>query len=67
MITLLSLPLLRAKISKKKHQPFKFEISLPQTSKQKETYFSSGKILQNFEGHDHWHYRHISRVIYNFS
>ena len=42
-------------LKKKKHKFFQFEILLPQASKQKETYFATRKILQNFEGHDHWH------------
>ena len=47
------------KISDKNHQFFRFEISLPQASKQKETYFVTRIFLQNFEGHYHWHCRHI--------
>ena len=40
---------------KKKHQFFRFEISLQQARKEKETYFVIRKIIKNFEGHDHWH------------
>ena len=39
--------------SEKNHQFFRFEISLQQTSKLKETYFAIIKIIQNFEGNDH--------------
>ena len=37
-----------------------FEISLPQAGKQKEAYFLARKILQNFEGHGHWHCKLIT-------
>ena len=30
-------------------------IFLPEVRKEKESYFSNGKIFQNFEGHNHWH------------
>ena len=40
-----------------------FEISLPQSSKQKETNFATRKILQNFEGHDQWYCRHVTWMI----
>ena len=40
---------------KRNYQFFRFEISLPQASKYKETCFATRKILQNFERHDHWH------------
>ena len=49
------------------HPFFQFEISLPQTSKQKEIYFATRKILRNFEKYDHWHCRHLTFwVIYSF-
>ena len=48
-----SLLLFWSRFLKKKF--FLFEILLPQASKQKKTYFATKKILQNFEGHDHWH------------
>ena len=52
----------------KKHQFFQFEISLPQASRQKETYILPPKRLQNFEEHDHQHCRDIHFwAIYNFS
>ena len=50
----------RLKISGKKHQFFQFEVSLPQAIKQKETYFGTRKILQNFDVHDHWDCRHFT-------
>ena len=59
---LLSLLLCGSRFLKKKHQFFRFEISLRQASKTGETYFAIAKILKNFEGHHHWHW-----VIYNFS
>ena len=44
----------------KKHQLFQFEIFLPQAIKQKKSYFANIKTFKNFEGHDHWHCRHIT-------
>ena len=35
---------------------------LPQAGKQKETCFATRKILQKFEGHDHWHFKHILQL-----
>ena len=68
ILFLLSLLLCGSVFLKKKSQLFQFEISFPQASKQKETHFATRKILQNSEGHDHWHCRHITfSVIYNFS
>ena len=53
---LFSLLLCGSRVLKKKtHQIFWFEISLQQVSRWKETYFAIRKVLQNFEGHDHWH------------
>ena len=49
-----SLLLCGSRLLKKNYQFFRFEILLPQPSKLKETYFATRKILQNFEGHDHW-------------
>ena len=51
---LLTLLLCGSKFLKKNIYFFWFEISLQQASKQKENYFIIKKILQNFEGHDHW-------------
>ena len=54
--------------SRLKHQYFSFGFSLPRVNKLKENYFTTRKILQNFEGHDHWLCRHITFwVIYKFS
>ena len=39
---------------------FQFGGSLPQAGKQKETYFATRKILQNFEDGDDWHCKHIT-------
>ena len=38
----------QVKISEK-HQFFQFEIFLPQSSKQKETYFTTRNIMQNYD------------------
>ena len=67
IITLfLSSQLLRVTTSEKKNF-FQFEISFSLASKQKETYFSTRKLLWNFEVHDHWLCREITFwVIYNF-
>ena len=50
--------------NKKKCQFFQFVISLAQTSKYKDTYSATRKILEEFEGHDHWHYRFESITIF---
>ena len=38
---------------KKKHKISQFKIFLPQFSKQEESYYSTRKIFQDFERHDH--------------
>ena len=62
-----SLLLYRSRFLKETIILFWFEILLPQTIKEKETYFSTRKILQNFEGHDHWYCPYTTFWVIYFS
>lgn len=47
-------------------QFFYFQIFLRRASKQKETYFVTRKVLQEFEGHAHWHCKHIHFELFKY-
>ena len=49
-----------SRFQEKKHQLFQYEIFLPQDIKQKKSYFGNIKTFKNFEGHDHWHWTHVT-------